>query len=295
MWKLIGKPKVVEVTQKLAQKYATMDGCPNDRVMSESRMKHLRKIFESGQFRTCEWATACCLEDGNTYRVNGKHTSNVLAAMTPFPEDVSVIMTDYEVVDLEELAKLYSTFDPKESSKNSRDINWLVAGVSPEFKDIPKNVINLAVTALAFDKWEMASWNKTSLERASCILDDIKFVHFLAEIMIGDCRHIRRGPVVSAMVRTFRKSQNDSKNFWEAVREENGELPTAPDRKLAKWLNRIRINMGANSRKTTSVEVVTFHEAVVRCIQFFNAWRKGEKVEKMPPYITKNNKIPAVI
>lgn len=292
-WRLL-KRRIVEATPRLAKKYFEMQGCPNDRVLGESRLARLSKVIDSGEFRGCEWANVLCLENDQIYRVNGKHTSTDLHGRNPFPREISIVESDYEADDMEAVASLYATFDAPGTDKNGPDINWLVAGTRPELCELPKKVINLAVLALAFDKWEMHTWSKPPMEKALLILNEEKFCYALMDLMCGDCKNIKRGPVATAILRNFRKCQQDCLTFWTAVRDETGQHPTLPDRKLAKWLNRIRINIGASTKVRNKTETVTFHEVVVRCIQFFNLWRNGETVIKMPPYHC-DKPIPSVV
>jgi hypothetical protein len=79
-WKMIGEPKTRKLTKGLAEEFAGMPPAPHDRPLNSTRCAVLKTAFDLGKFRTCEWAKAYCEETKTTYRINGKHTSTVLAS-----------------------------------------------------------------------------------------------------------------------------------------------------------------------------------------------------------------------
>ena len=95
-----------------------MDGCPHDRPMNDRRIAYLDSALREGQWRPPHWATAYCKADKKTYRVNGKHSSTVLSlANGHFPKGTGIIFEHYECDTLEDMAKLYASFDRRESAR----------------------------------------------------------------------------------------------------------------------------------------------------------------------------------
>src|SRR4051812_22803639 len=109
-WKLTGRPKTQKVTKALAKAFVDMEAAPHDRPLSERRLQVYEKLLYMGEFRPVTWASAYCVETGETYRVNGKHTSIMLSGLEVLP-DFFVTIEEYECDTLQDVAKLYSTFD----------------------------------------------------------------------------------------------------------------------------------------------------------------------------------------
>src|SRR5262249_19606940 len=130
-WKLVGRPKTIRMTRSFAQEFAQMDPCPHDRPLSERRLSAYRALFLEGTFRPCTWARAYCEETRGWYRVNGKHTSTILSMMENIPE-FYVTVEEYQCDSLNDVARLYATFDSKLQSRNARDIYISFAGTVPE-------------------------------------------------------------------------------------------------------------------------------------------------------------------
>jgi hypothetical protein len=112
VYQLKGKPVTQRVTKKLAAEFAEMDPAPRDRPLSERRLSVYRSLWSRGLFRPCTWARAYCAETGGLYRVNGKHTSTLLAGLSEIPE-FYVTVEDYQCDTLEDVAHLYGTFDSR--------------------------------------------------------------------------------------------------------------------------------------------------------------------------------------
>ncbi len=137
-WKLISKPQTVRVTKKIAKEFAEMDPAPHDRPLSERRLQVYQRIFTDGGFRPCTWAKAICEETNGIYRVNGKHTSTFLSGLETLPE-YYVTIEDYQCDTLEDVARLYATFDSKMQSRTASDINMSFAATIPELRELPRN------------------------------------------------------------------------------------------------------------------------------------------------------------
>lgn len=290
-WKLIGKPTTQKVTKKLATTFTEMDPAPHDRLLSERRLQVYQRLFNEGSFRPCTWASAICVETGGLYRVNGKHTATLLSGLDVLPE-FFVTVEEYECDTLEDVARLYATFDSNLQSRTARDIYLSFAATVPELKALSANTINLAVTGLsaAIGKTIFGVKGKTTTrgqpaERAELLLDHPEFVLWLhATLSAGpdnyrgrdgrqQSKHMRRAPVVAAMFNTWQKAKTASDDFWAAVRDETGEKPASPDRKLARYLLTAGVDMGAGRSR---LHVVSSREMYVKCLHGWNAWRKGE-------------------
>jgi hypothetical protein len=265
-FELIGTPRAHRVTKKMAETWATMEQVRNDRVLSVKRVEAYKTMAAKGLMRPVQWAKAVCLETHETYRVNGKHTSTAFSQLETIPEHVTAIVEEYQCETLRDVAELYGTFDTRLQMRTASDINKSFAGIDEELCDLPIKIVNLGVTGVSMWMWKNSYDTHPAQERAECLFDpEVKlFLRFLYEA-IGSSRstkRMRRAPVVWAMYATWRKSRSAAMDFWSAVRDETGENPKSPDRKISRWL--METNVGRRSGNP---------EMYARCIHSWNAWR----------------------
>lgn len=276
MWSVIEGPRAIKLTRKLAEEFAQMERCPHDREMQSARLEHIKTIVDSGHFRSPEWATAKCQETGKKYRVNGKHTSNVLSVCAVIPE-VKVIITDYLCPTLKDVASLYATFDARFSSRTSKDIYLVYAQSVERIKDVVSSTITLAASGMSFATWEIGSFNHDVEERAQLLVRNPDFILWLSGILYGcttEFKFIRRSGVVAAMFLTWCKDQKDAGTFWESVKTGSDPDNNHPTRVLQRKLMSVS-GMSGSSRSLK--EKASIHEMFVRCIRGWNLFRKGEK------------------
>ncbi len=275
MWQLVNKPKTLKVTKSLAKEFAEMDPAPHDRPLSERRLQVYQRIFKAGGFRPVTWAKASCKETGGTYRVNGKHTSILLSGLDAMPE-FFVTIEEYSCDTLEDVVKLYSTFDSKMMSRTASDINMSFAATIPTLSAISQRIINLSISGIAYHIWQEQMWLKQPAERAELLLEHPEFILWLEDLLVRESprsNHMRRYPVVAAMFATHQKVKGPATDFWTAVRDETGSKPDVPDRRLAKFLTGTGVNSGSGVKRA---RISNPREFYVKCLHAWNAWRKGE-------------------
>jgi len=265
-FELVGTPRAHKVTKKMAETWATMEQVRNDRPLSVKRVEAYKQMAARGMMRPVQWAKALCLETNETYRVNGKHTSTAFSQMDAVPEHVTAIVEEYQCETLRDVAELYGTFDTRLQLRTASDINKSFAGIDDELCDLPMRIVNLGVTGVSMWTWKNAYETHPPTERAECLFDpEVKlFMRFLYEA-IGSARstkRMRRAPVVWAMFATWKKSRSGAMEFWSAVRDETGQSPNTPDRKLSRWLMETKVGRRSGNP-----------EMYARCIHAWNAWR----------------------
>ena len=286
MWQLIDKPKTVLVTKRLATEFAEMDAAPHDRKLSERRLMVYSRMLSTGAFRPVTWAKAFCQETDGTYRVNGKHTSVMLSGLPePLPEFYAVIES-YHCETLEDVAKLYATFDSTTQTRTAADIYGSFAATVPELRGMSCRILSSAIGALSYQEWgEGYSSKATAAERAELILDNADFALWLQMLITEDvgseerrtARFINRVPVAAAMLQTWKKAKGDSSEFWRSVRDETGGSPGTPDRKLARYL--ALVGVGSGGRGSQKAKVASPREIYVKCLHAWNAWRRNESTD----------------
>ncbi len=283
MWKVNKKPVTLQVTKDLANEFANMEPAPLDRPLSERRIAVYRRLLEQGGFRPCTWAKAYCKETGSTYRVNGKHTSTLLSSLEVLPQ-FYVTIEEYECESLDDVARLYSTFDSKLMARSAGDINHSFAGTVPQLRDMPLRLINVAVAGMAYHLYNTGAKyvSMQAAEKAELLLEHTDFVVWLKEMIGGGvseqrghrskCPHLQRQPVVAAMMGTWLRHTVEATKFWTAVRDETGTDPKMPDRVLSRWLL-------TNVIKEKGKAKTHHREVYVKCLHGWNAWRNKESTK----------------
>jgi hypothetical protein len=282
MFKEIDKPRLLKATATLCRRFRDMERFPRDRDLQDARCAYIKKAVKAGEFRGAEWVAASCKETGLTYRLNGKHTSHVLSKMYDDGEDVPeifILVREYECEDLEDVARLYATFDARQSARTKADVVRGFANASPILSEMSSKHLNLLTSALAYNLWGDGYYNKGADEQSMLLLQNADFCLWAHDILRG-CgkgeRHIWRMSVVAAMVRTWYKAKGASTEFWTMVRDDCDLSRDSGPRKLHKYL----ITHSVTGKGTPSVVggkvKVTAKEVMVKCLHAWNAWRRNE-------------------
>ena len=290
-WKLRNKPQTVRVTRKLASEFAEMDPAPHDRPLSERRLQVYNILLNRSEFRPVTWAKAYCKETAGWCRVNGKHTSILLSGAPVLPE-FYVTVEEYECDTLEDVAKLYSTFDSKMQSRSANDIYLSFAATVKELKGLPVRTITVSVAGMCLYEnpgliqGGSARRSSQPADRAEKLLEHSDFVLWLDSIFRPEeevesntvrkkdrHRHLHRSPVVAAMFGSWQKDTAAATTFWIAVRDGTSKVGD-PDRKLNQYLLTTSVGRKGLSSENRNVSE---KEMLVRCIHAWNAWRRGEK------------------
>jgi hypothetical protein len=277
---LTERPKNVRVTKALATEFRDMTPAPADRELSQQRIEAYRKAIEIGIFRpTVDWCSAYCEETKSQYRVNGKHTSTLLSSLDSIPSEMTACISEYRCETMDDVAKLYATFDTNEQMRRAGDIYRIFAAIDPTTSSLSSRVVSLCVSGVAFRSYESRYTNSTTAAgRAEYLLDGTvrQFASWLSDI-VGKkgSRHVHRVPAVAAMFATWSKCRKDATEFWTAIIEETGLSPTLPDRKLAKYLITHTVNSGRGASRNAVSTRAAPREVYVKCLIAWNAYRAG--------------------
>lgn len=284
-WTLKERPKTMRVTRALARQYAEMEPVPHDRPLSERRLAVYQQLLKQGLFRPVTWAAAFCKATGGTYRVNGKHTSTMLSGLEQLPE-FYVVVEEYLCDTLEDVVQLYATFDSKMQSRTASDINMSFAGTVPQLAGMHRRFVNTAVSGLSWALLGERCAHSQPAERAELLLEHTDFVLWLHDLFCGggvtittSAKHLARQAPTAAIFVTWQKNKADALSFWTAVRDETGEKPDFPDRKLAKYLLNTASDKGMGGRYKVSSRVAVPREMYAKCMHAWNSWRSGEDTD----------------
>lgn len=275
-WKLVGNPKTCRVTKNIAKEFSEMEAAIHDRPLSERRMQVYERIIRGGGFRPVSWAKAYCTETGQTYRVNGKHTSTVMHGIADDLPELYAVIEVYECDTLEDVAKLYATYDSKMQSRTAGDINASFASCVKGLGALPGRTINLIVSAISYADFQDTYSQIQAADRAERLLECSDFALWASGI-IGDRKketaHLWRIAVVAAMKRTYDRKKSDATEFWEAVRDDTDPKPNQPTRKLSRFLLTHNPRNGAHTQHRFKVSA---REFFVKSLHAWNAWKTDE-------------------
>lgn len=292
-WDLL-KAKTQKITVSLAKRFAEMEAAPGDRPLSERRLQVYERLIRAGSWRPCVWSEATCEETGGVYRVNGKHTSTLFTKLAEEFTDLYVTVESYACPTMEDVGRLYGTFDAQITSRTTSDINLAFASTVQELRTIPKAIINVCATGMALHgvQGERFKMYSSPCERAEALIEHPDFVIWVNELIgANKHRHMQRGGVVAAMFGSRDKCKRDSDLFWTAVRDETGQSPKCPDRLLSRWL--LTTVVCPESGRTPASRKADIREFYVRCIHAWNAWRKGGEMAHLKYHAT--SKAPACV
>ena len=278
-WTVKKGPYVVRLTQGLISLWATMNRLPHDRGLQDARVAWLDGIIANDEFRSPEWASCEVKDTGLTYRVNGKHTGFCLSKLVEgnLPK-VDVIVTEFSCQTMQEAAKLYSTFDPSQSSKRAVDIYRIYGQNTPLLEEVSGKTLHIAAVGMGYALWEGESHRRTNDLKGQLIVANPQFVLWLESLLSSregsSNGHIRRMPCIAAMFKTWQSHALDATKFWMEVRDETNPDHENPSRVLAKRLTMVCLKVSAYKSKKN---VMHDHEMYVKCIHAWNAWKKGMK------------------
>lgn len=126
----------VPLTPELAKRFATMTPVPGERRIKSARLKNHENRLQQGHFGSPTWARLIVTNnDRNEWRLDGQHTSNVLANCVPdlFPRDEHVTIHTYEVTSLEtDMADLFELFDSPVAARSNEDKMNMYASQFPD-------------------------------------------------------------------------------------------------------------------------------------------------------------------
>jgi hypothetical protein len=277
-FKLVGS-ETVDLTPDLAADFSKMSASTSERDLKPSRMDYLKDAVLSGTAISFSWARAKIASTGEIYRVNGHHSSTMLAALNgQFPEGLKVHIDDYEVNDKLSLGLLFRQFDSRLSSRSIDDISGAYQGLQPDLVGIRKKIGRQAL--------EGAIWYKKNIVGNPVPTGDDRFdlfddqsLHPFIQMVEGVCS-IKTPefspPVMGAMYGTWDREPKWAEQFWIDVAKQGGDNPTNhPSATLDAWL------VDALQRKTDKPKQTEVYRA---CAIAWNAHRHGRTLDRITKF-----------
>lgn len=263
------------LTYELAVKFRDMAGSPTERPLDPKRVTHLRDKVEKGFAVPFSWATAK-LGD-KVYRVNGQHSSHMLAALNgTFPDGLKVHMDEYEVVDKDGLVDIFRQYDDRKSGRSAGDVAGAFQNVTDEMAGIDRGIAKLVVESVVWWRHNVEALPVPpgdGIYAAFANTDVQEFVKTTTKILSMKTPEMKRQPVIAALYATQRVNPAEAQTFWEGVARGGDETnDTDPMLVLDNWLRRAKEDANLKEK----LKPAHFYQG---CIFAWNAWREDKAIK----------------
>jgi len=274
----ITKHETVNITKDLAYKFANklkvVDG---ERTLKDNRISTLKRKYEAGEFLPFNWAVAVL--EGVEYRVNGQHSSHILAGWKgDLPTILHGTITTYKVNSKEELAELYASYDPTFSNRDIRDNVKTWKNIDQDFINLPDGVLKLAVDGVFWCKQRVNRKSGLKVSDKYKLFTDSsikEFVLWYPKVVHSKTAELKLTYISAAMFSTFEANPKEADKFWREVGSvtpfQEMEAEKTPSVVLDKWLSDI---LEKKELKAT----LKPDEIYQGCIYAWNAFRQKKKI-----------------
>lgn len=236
------------LTPEIAKTFATMDRLPGERPLKPKRLKFFEEHIVNGTFIDPTWSVGVCKADGKKYRLDGQHTSTILASLAPevFPKDKLVTIVTYEFDSItEDAVMLFDMFDNPASARNNEEMMNVFRAEHEELTDT-SSAMCVAVGNGIY-QYESAQ------EKGKLYPPRVRGLYFHDERNINFAQWVRdlfsaegvkngwllnKSGIVSEMLADWILSAEVASEFWSYVLKENHTDPDNITRELADDLKR---------------------------------------------------------
>lgn len=277
-FKLVGS-ETVDVTPQLATEFNEMAPSLTERELKSKRMDYLKDAVLGGTAIAFVWSKAVVTDSGKTFRVNGHHSSAMLASLNgDFPDGLKAHIDTYEVPDETTLGLLFRQIDSRQSARTVDDISGAYQGLQPDLIDVPKLAARKAIEGYV--------WYQKNKVGNEVPAGDDKFTLFLqAELhpfiqMTGRILSVKTPefstPVIGAIYGAFDRSAEDAEKFYSDVAKQGGgNDENHPAAVLDAWLVEAR-----EQKENKPKEQEVFYA----CAYCWNAFRNHKSLDRIPKF-----------
>lgn len=273
----------VPLTREVAEDFATMPSWAGERDLEKWRCKWLEDKLNAGLFYSPSWCKA--YYHGRAVRVDGQHSSHMLADADPFPVGLHAIILVYEIDTETELADLFNQFNQRESVRTLGQTINAHAKTEPSIAHIAPTWITKAVAGISHSLNEGRAARMSDTDRARLIHHNTGFIRWAHPFVV--CRFMSGGSVVAAMYDTYTKNEDDATEFWNFVRDESHPDRDHPTRTLARLLRELYADRRAKRPAKWNAR-----DVYIKCRHAWNAYRRGTRTDLK---VYRDAAIPAII
>lgn len=261
-----------------------------DRHLDERHVIYLTREMLGGSFLWEQVNLVICTLEGQDYRLNGQHTAwaRLYADEQGLPKDTRcpVQVLKYQAKSLDDMRRLYASLDAAKPRSEMDKISALLSGTDG-FIGYQKSHLTLLAHAVSVWQWELMntrSLHKAS-ERAYLLLKDYHKVAqavgaFIRESRPSEFKHLKRAPVIAAVMATMDKAPHVALEFWRTVRDGIGlENKEDPRHSLRNYL--MTTTLASSSSTNCDNKKVSGEEMYRASIHGWNAFRDKRPLKQV--------------
>jgi hypothetical protein len=271
--------ETVDVTPQLAAEFATMPASATERDIKAKRLDYLRDAVLGGTAIAFTWTKAKVLASGKTFRVNGHHSSTMLAKLNgDCPAGLKAHIDTYEVPDDTTLGLLFQQIDSRQSARTVDDISGAYQGLQPDLIDVPKLAGRKAIEGYVWYEKNKVGNEVPSGDARFALFSKSELHSFIQ--MTGRILSVKTPeftmPVIGAMYGAFERDAHDAEKFYgDVAKQGGGNGEQHPAAVLDAWLIE-----GRDQKENKPKE----QEVYYACAYAWNAFRNQKSIERIPKF-----------
>lgn len=265
------------LTREYAEEVATMPKWKGERDLRASRLEFLNARHKDGTFHSPGWAFAWL--GGKRIRVNGQHSSTMLAALNgDFPVGMMVHVREFACDTEQDLADLFNQFDNAGSVRTKKEQIGAHGCIHTEYEGIAKRRLSAATAGIAAFLGSFGDGRRLATE------DQVRLLHSHKEFILWVApfvghKLLERMPVVAAIFATWQVSPIAAGEFWTLVNDESHPDVNNPTRFMHRLLNE-RYLLGSTAKRNDNRKREWDDRAIyAKSIHAWNAWRRNTKTD----------------
>ena len=277
--------KKITLDENRACWYLNLKPTEDERKVDDLHVQLLLDQMKMGLFLWDNVIIGTAKLNGVTHKLNGQHTSWAVIFMQDAEPGYSgkVREIQYQVNNQQELIALYRTYDSALSTRSQAHITTMAVAEIPQLKGIPRGLLNPLTSATMFWRFESKHERRRHMDvqRREVVEKNIVAVEKMARFfhkISKEAPHLRRSPVMAAMVGSFDKVATKAPEFWQPVADGLGLNKSDPRYRLREYLQKTVLHASRGSQRDP-VDAETMYRVCVNC---WNKWRQGKLMQMTP-------------
>jgi hypothetical protein len=232
------KVEGLPLTLKLASEFAGLPPLPGERDVKQSRMTFLLDHLRDGTFGGPSWAIGTCLADAQVYRLDGQHSSKLLAGLpddVPFPVNLLVTRDEWEFDTMADAPAVFDLYNHPRSIRTNEDAMGLYRVRS--LQDLPKRFLTQIANGINEHQKQIENGVLHPTRARGLYWRNPVFDEFAkwCGVFQGakNVAFFRRPAVVAEMLTDWLHDQDVAADFWRYVFNETHPDPDHDTRALA--------------------------------------------------------------
>lgn len=264
------KIEIKPLRADLVQWFRSLPHLEGDRdqqsTIGKQRIAWFAKLCRDGEFYSPDWAIAIC--DGRQYRVNGGHSSLMLAAAGEhFPLGLPVVLRWFSCQSYADVLELFNHFDNRKSLRSTSDKTKVHKSIHADLTMVAPTYINRMLNGIQCFYNNGNSLRGDEDDRTRLIHGETAFLAWAAKYVRP--RFMGRSGVIACMYRSYNADAKLAEQFWSMVHDESAPQPAHPTRVLAKFLQELDMPVCRNKWDSRAI--------YVKCLHAWNAWQSNDQ------------------